>query len=446
MNSSLTGNSTIGDGAYGGALFALNGATLTQSTVSNNHTDGIGAAGGGIRTDFELTLTATNVTNNSTYGEGASGGGISMSRLNMKLVDSNVSHNSTAGKNAFGGGIRGGNVTLVNSLVSDNQTSGERAAGGGISLLGDLTLTNSTVSGNRTTGPSANGGGISGRNLKIEHSTITDNHASAADAVGGGIGHTGSQSFVIRNSIVAGNTAGGGNDDLAVGNPTLFVVNYTLVGDTSDLNAATSAALNVGTGNLLNVDPLLGPLADNGGPTMTHALLPGSPVIDAGDPVFGAPPYTDQRGYYRVVDGDGDMTARIDMGAVEYGSVAVLAGDGNLDMSVDGEDYLIWAEHFEDDPALDPPGAPLNGDYNGDGKVDGLDYLVWAGNFEASVSVPVAFSARQPESDSLAVDTVMENDYDNRIATSDGDITSEWSLARAFDAALPKVERRGKGR
>ncbi|MEZ6071165.1 MAG: choice-of-anchor Q domain-containing protein [Pirellulales bacterium] len=196
---------------------------------------------------------------------------------------------------------------------------------------------------------------------------------------------------------------------------------------------------------------MLGPLEDNGGPVLpdgsvvlTHAPLPGSPLIDAGDPSVVAPAYTDQRGYYRVVDGDGDTTARIDIGAVEYGSVAPLAGDGNLDMTVDGEDYLLWAGHFENDPAEDPPGAPLNGDYNGDGKVDGLDYLVWAGNFEASVPTPVAFSARQPESEPLAVDTVMESDYDTRIATSDGDITTDWSLARAYDAALPKVGPRCK--
>ncbi|MEZ6072922.1 MAG: choice-of-anchor Q domain-containing protein [Pirellulales bacterium] len=145
-------------------------------------------------------------------------------------------------------------------------------------------------------------------------------------------------------------------------------------------------AINAGVGNLLDVDPLLGPLADNGGPTMTHALLPGSPAIDAGDPAFVGPPYADQRGYYRVVDGDGDMTARIDMGAFEYASVAPLPGDGNLDHFVDGLDYLLWAELYEEDRAADPPGAPLRGDYNDDGVVDGLDYLVWGENFEASIT------------------------------------------------------------
>lgn len=58
-----------------------------------------------------------------------------------------------------------------------------------------------------------------------------------------------------------------------------------------------------------------------------------------------------------------------------------LPGDGNLDGWVDGLDYLLWASHFGDNPAEDPPGSPGNGDYDDNGVVDGLDYLVWAANF-----------------------------------------------------------------
>ncbi|MEZ6072018.1 MAG: choice-of-anchor Q domain-containing protein [Pirellulales bacterium] len=171
---------------------------------------------------------------------------------------------------------------------------------------------------------------------------------------------------------------------------------HNLIGVDTGLTGITNGT----NGNIIGtaaspIDPMLGPLQDNGGPVLpdgsvllAHAPLPGSPVIDAGDPAIVAPAYTDQRGYYRVVDGDGDATARIDIGAVEYASVAVLAGDGNLDMTVDGEDYLLWAEHFENDPAEDPPGAPLNGDYNGDGVVNGLDYLVWATNFGETATLP----------------------------------------------------------
>ncbi|MEZ6073109.1 MAG: dockerin type I domain-containing protein [Pirellulales bacterium] len=69
-------------------------------------------------------------------------------------------------------------------------------------------------------------------------------------------------------------------------------------------------------------------------------------------------------------------------------------GDGNTDGVVDGLDYLIWAEHFDEDPS-DPSGA-AGGDFNGDGKTDGLDYLVWAGNFEQSVFAPNSTNVPEP--------------------------------------------------
>jgi hypothetical protein len=78
---------------------------------------------------------------------------------------------------------------------------------------------------------------------------------------------------------------------------------------TSDINGA----MRRGTGDLINTDPLLGPLQNNGGPTSTHALLPGSPAIDAGDPSFTPPPWYDQRGpnFWRL------RNDRIDIGSFE---------------------------------------------------------------------------------------------------------------------------------
>ena len=67
----------------------------------------------------------------------------------------------------------------------------------------------------------------------------------------------------------------------------------------------------MGANNLVGVDPLLGPLANNGGPTLTHQPLPGSPVIDAGDPAIPSPPATDQRGFARI------FGAAVDLGSVE---------------------------------------------------------------------------------------------------------------------------------
>ncbi len=129
-----------------------------------------------------------------------------------------------------------------------------------------------------------------------------------------------------------------------------MTVKHTLIGDNSctDLTETPFRSPDA-NGNLIGgpingiVDPLLGPLADNGGPTQTHALLPGSPAINAGDPnampgVDGVPLY-DQRGegFERVAGG------RIDMGAFE---VQPLQADFDKDGDVDGNDFLVWQTNF----------------------------------------------------------------------------------------------------
>jgi hypothetical protein len=133
----------------------------------------------------------------------------------------------------------------------------------------------------------------------------------------------------------------------------------------------------VGT-NDAPIDPLLGPLTDNGGPTMTHELLAGSPAIDAGDPaavagVDGVPEF-DQRGatYLRVSGG------RIDMGAFEVQPIVLpaLLGDYNLDGNVDAADYTVWGNTFGNVVA---PFAGADG--SGNGSVDEDDYGVWKASF-----------------------------------------------------------------
>ncbi len=119
---------------------------------------------------------------------------------------------------------------------------------------------------------------------------------------GGGIYVHGSsdQGMNLKNNIVAGNSAGKGSDVYGV----VTSDGFNVIGDSSDGIGYTST-------DLLNVDPLLGPLADNGGPTLTMALLPGSPAIDAGDNTDA--PEFDQRGpgFPRIVNGT------IDIGAFE---------------------------------------------------------------------------------------------------------------------------------
>ena len=270
------------------------------------------------RTTGNLTLDQSTVSGNSTIGNFAYGGGIS-AKGTVTLTQSIVSGNSTGGSSAWGGGIFSNTTaTLTESTVSGNSTVGSNAKGGGIWTYNAVTLTQSTLSGNSTTGYLAHGGGIWAYGaVTLTHSTVTQNHAldaAANPAMGGGVFqfNTGfNRPFSISGSIVAGNTAGGGGADLVKDPQSTLTVNYSLIG--------MGITPNSGGNNVVTNVPQLGPLANNFGPTETHALVAGSPAIDAGDPDFNAPPDYDQRGapFVRDFDGDGAGGARIDIGAYE---------------------------------------------------------------------------------------------------------------------------------
>jgi len=176
----------------------------------------------------------------------------------------------------------------VNSTISGNSA---KTSGRGIS--GDATVENSTISGNSA---GTSGGGIyNNSSLYVTLSTITGNSAPS----GGGIYNVGS--VEVSNTIL---NAGASGENIFNDGGTVTSEGYNLSSD------AGGGYLN-GPGDQINTDPLLGPLQDNGGPTFTHALLPGSPAIDAGDPNFSPPPFNDQRGCPRVING------RIDIGSFE---------------------------------------------------------------------------------------------------------------------------------
>jgi hypothetical protein len=184
-------------------------------------------------------------------------------------------------------------------------------SGGAIYNGGSLTLTNVTVSGNRT---SDKGAGIwNAGTVTANHCTVVFNDASAG-AAGGGVLNQGT--FTARNTIFAGNLSFFTAPDFA---GTLTSAGHNLIQDPTG-----TVIVGDTTGNLLGIDPELGPLADNGGPTLTHAV--GAPVIDAGNNA-GAPA-TDQRGLPRIADGDEDGTATADIGAFELESEC-LDGDGD---------------------------------------------------------------------------------------------------------------------
>ena len=263
-----------------------------------------------------LTLASLTITGGRTTGFSEDGGGIFFRSSGvLSLSNSTISGNSTTGPVADGGGIytQLGSVSLSNSTVSGNSTTGSAADGGGVGTSsGSVSLSNSTLSGNSS---GSNGGGIytvSGAVL-LSNSTITDNSASG---VGGAISldsrnNSGVENLTLFNSIVAGNTDDGTAPDvLAPGDVANdLVVENSLIGDTTGSGITPTT----GTGNILNQAALLGPLSDNGGPTQTHALLAGSPAIDAGDDDLavdaeGNPLATDQRGISFIVRSFDDPT------------------------------------------------------------------------------------------------------------------------------------------
>ena len=206
-------------------------------------------------------------------------------------------NNSTISGNFVGIEISFANVSITNSTISDNSGWGGVYAGGG-----DLSIVNSTISGNSAN--TGTGGGFYNFNssLRITNSTITGNSAGS----GGGIYNDGSQGasvVEISNTIL---NAGASGENIFNNGGTVTSHGYNLSSDDG------GGYLN-GPGDQTNTDPLLGPLQSNGGPTSTHALLPDSPAIDAGDPLFIPPPSTDQRGcpFDRLFNG------RLDIGSFE---------------------------------------------------------------------------------------------------------------------------------
>jgi hypothetical protein len=280
--------------ANGGAIINQGGLTFSNSSVVRN--DGVGISNNG-------TLTITNCS-----VRGNSGGGISNYFAGaLTITNCTVSGNSGSGISNIGDGALRTAVTVSNCTISGNSASN----GGGIynamectippdvGFCGpaEVTISNSTLSGNSATG---NGGAIYNAvaSVSVKDSTISGNSAPN----GGGIYNR--EAFVELGSTILNAGSSGKN-----------IVNQggTVKSDGYNLASDNGGGFLRKPGDQINTNPLLGPLQHNGGPTFTHALLPGSPAIDAGDPNFTPPPKFDQRGagHARVVNG------RIDIGSFE---------------------------------------------------------------------------------------------------------------------------------
>lgn len=198
-----------------------------------------------------------------------------------------------------GGGIRNtGTIFLNNSTVSNN--TGEIGTGG-IDNRGSMFINSSTISGNSKTAnsPTNSGGGIYGDGtLTITNSTVTNNTSNGSAGAGGVYNEGGT--VTLRNTIVAANVNNATKPDIAATGNTGFTSNgFNLIGNRGAI-VATGNADQSGDG-VIQINPLLGPLQNNGGTTPTHSLGPDSPATDSGN---SSGSVNDQRGlgFLRVVD------------------------------------------------------------------------------------------------------------------------------------------------
>ena len=323
---------------YGGGAFNDGGTlTISNSTFSDNHSF---TAGGGVANQQ-----GTVIVTDSTFSGNSAGGGVGGGGINSSFGSTLTVSNSTFSGNSavFGGGIKntnGSTLTVSNSTFSGNSAD---LGGGGIDNAGTATVSNSTFSGN------------------------------SSDLSGGGIANFGAAT--LKNTIVANSKIPGleGTNTQSNCVGTITDGGYNLSSDKtcgfSAANNSQSGTFDPNTGEGVILDPMLGPLADNGGPTKTHALLVGSPAIDKGK-AFGTA--TDQRGKHRPFDDPSIAPAtggdNSDIGAFEAQEVLNRAPDAKDDNATTNEDTPTSVNVLSNDtdpdgdaPQLTGVGTPAHG-------------------------------------------------------------------------------------
>ena len=321
----VSGNDVVyGDG---GGMFNSGSAIVVDSTFADNYVDSTGA---GISNSGTLVVENSSISSN--YADGGAGGIANDSGATATVEGSAIVGNDAT--ESSGGIDNDGDLTVADSTFSANRAiystggaignsrnlrverstfTGNRAfaGGGGIYSYGALTVVNSTLYSNETEEgflEDGGGGGIyNGGTASVIGSTLAGNRAAR---YGGGIYHAGAKgarSSTLKTTIVADNTASEGPD-----------ASGTFVSEGYNLIENPAGSTGFGPTDQLGVDPALDPQGpqDNGGPTRTIALQPGSPAIDAVE-AGCPPPATDQRGVARPKDGDGDGAALCDIGAFE---------------------------------------------------------------------------------------------------------------------------------
>ncbi|MDX6444696.1 MAG: hypothetical protein QOH71_1770 [Blastocatellia bacterium] len=328
----VTTNADSGSGSLRQAIKdACTGSTITFSNVVSP----IILTTGELFIDKNLTI------------KGPSTGGLSISGNNNSRVF-NINSGRTVGlskltitngKADIGGGLYNlGNLTIANSTFIGNNAASGAGEGGAIDAEGGtLTIVNTTISGNKA---ETDGGGLlncGSSTATLINVTLTNNFADSdnnGSGAGGGIGQVSGNALTLHNTIVAGNFNEDGAtdtaDDLFVNTAPPSALNGASSNNLIGVNTGFTGITNGAQGNQIGtagapIDPLLGALANNGGPTQTHLLKLGSPAINTGKNA-NLPPDTldlnedtntsevlpvDQRGFPRIVN------SIVDIGAVE---------------------------------------------------------------------------------------------------------------------------------
>lgn len=341
---------SIDAGTGNSAHFFINEATVTISGLTLK-----GGAGGDFYTgggsifvnQGTLVLDRISAVNNQSFGSG----GVVYLYLgsNHRIMNSTFAYNTALSCGAFYNDR--GTLTVVNSTFTNNN----------VNSLGGAFCTDGTT--------------------RVRHITVSGNSAE----LGGGL-FFGMGVFNFANSIIAGNTVSKGYPEMMIDNNGLEMGGNNIVGDSSGDAQDTGVPITYPQSDILNTAPLLGPLQYNGGPTMTRALLMGSPAIDAGnnaraqDPHNNTPLLTDQRGFHRIVN------STVDIGAYERSSDPVdpdanfvtpfdYDGDGKADISTFRPAAGVWHllnSHLGYSPIVWGAAGdrPAPADYDGDGKTD----------------------------------------------------------------------------
>ena len=312
----FSGNSAL----YGGGIYNYGNPTLASVTFSANSA---GYGGGGMY-NFSGTPTLTNVTFSSNSATKYGGGMYNSTGTVPTLKNVTFSGNSAVDG---GGGIyndSSSSVTLTNVTFNANTA----VSGGGMRNddINNLTLTNVTFSGNSAisaTFLSGTGGGMAtiSSNLILTNVTFSGNSATlnpnspSADGGGGGM-YNGGNNLTLKNTLIANSPSGGDCVNSIISGSTLNAASSNnLIEDSANACGLSNGV----SGNIIGSDPVLDALANNGGFTQTHALLAGSPAINAGDDIAcAAVPVnnTSQNGVTRP------QGSHCDIGAFESESLA----------------------------------------------------------------------------------------------------------------------------